>query len=242
VPKSAPASITDSPAALQLRGLSHSFREGERQRRVLDRLDLQLARGETLALIGQSGSGKSTLLNLIAGLEPPDAGEVLIAGQDITRLDEAARTRLRRRHIGFVYQGFNLLPTLNALENILLPLDLDGAAPAISEARARELLAQVGLAERAEAFPDQLSGGEQQRIALARALVHRPALILADEPTGNLDAESGARVLELLAELVREQNAALLLVTHSAAVAASADRVLQLRDGQLATPESRAAW
>lgn len=228
-----PQPTPELPPALEIRDLRKRFSEGGAHRELLAGIDLELAAGERLALVGESGCGKSTLLNLIAGLEPADGGEIRLAGQLLGDLDEAARTRLRRRRIGFVYQGFNLLATLSTIENVMLPLDLDGVPAAESRARAAALLEEVGLAARADDPPDRLSGGEQQRIALARALVHRPGLLLADEPTGNLDAASGRRVLALLTQLQRQRGAALLLVTHSAAVAASADRIVALRDGRL---------
>ncbi len=233
--------MPEATPTLQIRGLRKRFSEGGARRELLTGIDLELAAGERLALVGESGCGKSTLLNLIAGLEPADSGEIRLDGALLGDLDETARTRLRRRRIGFVYQGFNLLATLSAIENIMLPLDLDGIAAAESRARAAALLAEVGLGARAEDPPDRLSGGEQQRVALARALVHRPGLLLADEPTGNLDAASGRRVLELLTRLQRERGAALLLVTHSAAVAASADRIVTLRDGRLAPLDASSA-
>ncbi len=186
-----------------------------------------------MALLGRSGCGKSTLLNLIGGIDQPDEGRIVIDGIAITELDERARTLFRRRHIGFVYQFFNLVPTLTVEENLLLPLELNGWSRSRGKERARELLRAVNLPEKAASFPDQLSGGEQQRVAVARALVHRPDLVLADEPTGSLDAESGEQVLELLDRLVSAERRTLLMVTHSREVAARADRILTLRDGRL---------
>jgi putative ABC transport system ATP-binding protein len=224
------------PSSLIIRRLRHAYREGARVREVLRGIDLDAGAGECIALVGRSGSGKSTLLNLISGLEPPDSGSVVINGRDLTRMDERGRTLFRRRHIGFVYQFFNLLPTLTVLENLLLPLELNRRDPE----RAHALLDEVGLADRAGDFPDRLSGGEQQRVAIARALVHEPALVLADEPTGNLDEETGRRVLELLTRLARGNGGILLIVTHAREIAAGADRVMVLADGTLAPADAGA--
>lgn len=225
---------------LTVQGLTRAFEEGGRRRIVLDGLDLEVGRGERVALLGRSGSGKSTLLNLLAGIDLPDAGEVLIDGTRLTALGERERTLYRRRHIGFVYQLFNLLPTLTVEENVRLPLALTGTTEA---APARALLKRVGLLDRAGAYPDQLSAGEQQRVALARALVHRPLLVLADEPTGSLDAETGRQILALLEELTRERGATLIVVTHSREVTRLAERVLVLEHGRIA-PAARGevAW
>jgi putative ABC transport system ATP-binding protein len=222
----------DQPAAplVQLRGVRKAFDDGSVRHEVLVDVDLDIAPGELVALLGPSGSGKSTLLNIIAGLDAPDAGSAVVAGHDIASLDERQRTLLRRREIGFVFQFFNLIPTLTVLENIQLPLELTGQR---DDGDARRLLDRVGLASRAHAFPDELSGGEQQRIAVARALAHRPRLVLADEPTGNLDTVTGASVLDLLAELVRENRTTMLVATHSNAVVERARRVIGLRDGRI---------
>jgi putative ABC transport system ATP-binding protein len=214
----------------------YGYVEAGRRREVLHGIDGTIGRGETVALLGRSGSGKSSLLNLTAGLAQPGQGRILVAGEDIAALDETARTRLRRRHIGFVYQFFNLIDTLSVLDNALLPLELDGRVDENARERVECLLAEVGLTDRLEARPDILSGGEQQRVALVRALAHSPALVLADEPTGNLDAATGARVLELLDRLVRDAGHSLLLVTHSNEVAARTDRTLHLVDGRLQAP------
>ncbi len=221
-------------ALVEITGLRKSYREANRLRVVIDDLDLQVAAGEQVALLGRSGCGKSTLLNLIGGIDHADAGRIVIGGQDLTQLSEAARTRFRRRHIGFVYQFFNLIPTLTALENLCLPLELNGVAAVAARERAAEWLQRVGLDGRGGAFPDRLSGGEQQRVALARALIHRPRLVLADEPTGNLDAENGRRIAALLRDSALATGATVLLVTHSADMATGADRVLRLEDGRLA--------
>jgi putative ABC transport system ATP-binding protein len=220
--------------AVELRQVRKAYREGGAERVVLDGLDATIARGEIVALYGRSGSGKSTLLNLLAGVDLPDAGEVVVAGERLDAMGERARTLFRRRRIGVVFQFFNLLPTLTVRENVTLRLELDGRAGSGERARAEALLAEVGLAERAAAFPDRLSGGEQQRVAIAAALAHGPELILADEPTGNLDQANAARVLELLARLVRSSGATMLVATHSAEVATIADRSWTIAEGRLA--------
>jgi putative ABC transport system ATP-binding protein len=226
--------VSDSTSPLLiLRRLTHRYREGGTSRPVLRNVSGEVRRGEFVALLGQSGSGKSTLLNLIAGLDQPEAGGIVMAGRDLARLRERQRTLLRRRHIGFVYQFFNLIPTLTVLENIALPAELNGCRAAEARRRAQALLEEVGLGERGGSFPDTLSGGEQQRVALARALVHDPALILGDEPTGNLDSVTGRNILDLLDRTVRQRGKALLVATHSVEVAERADRVWRLRDGEL---------
>nr|WP_246617048.1 ABC transporter ATP-binding protein [Sphingomonas yunnanensis] len=192
-------------------------------------LDLQVAAGELVAIIGESGVGKSTLLNILAGLDDADAGSVSIGGTVLGSLDETARTRLRRERVGFVFQAFHILPYLTLLQNVALPLALTSPDGAAAKACAAEMLSAVGLADRGEGYARDLSGGELQRVAIARALVHRPALILADEPTGNLDPDTATRVLALFAGAVREHGAAGVMVTHSDASAAVADRVLTLR-------------
>lgn len=227
---------------LRVRGLTKSYDEGRGGHAVLSNLELEVARGECLALLGRSGSGKSTLLNLLAGIDRPDHGEVRILGEPVSHLREPALTLFRRRHIGFIYQFFNLVPTLTVTENLALPLELNGVGGARKAERIDELLGRVGLAERADAFPDQLSGGEQQRVAIARALVHEPAVVLADEPTGNLDAETGARILALLTELFREQGQTLILVTHSLAVSRIAHRVLSIDGGRLGADAGQLSW
>jgi putative ABC transport system ATP-binding protein len=207
-------------------------------RAVLDQLALDVAAGEWIAIVGESGSGKSTLLNLIAGLDSAEAGSVAIGGTALLTLDDDGRTRLRREKLGFVFQSFHILPHLTAAQNVQLPLALLGASAAARRARAAELLAAVGLGDRGGALPRELSGGELQRVAVARALAHRPALVLADEPTGNLDPDTAGEVLALLARSVREQGAAGVLVTHSRAAAATADRVLVLEHGRLRNAEN----
>lgn len=196
---------------------------------VVDRLDFELERGEAVALTGRSGSGKTTLINLIAGLTPPDRGSIVVAGRRLEALDEDGRAALRRRTIGIVFQNFNLLPTLTAAENLSLPLALVGAG----ESAVTPMLEALGLRDLADRFPWQLSGGEQQRLAVGRALIHRPALVLADEPTGNLDLDSAHAVVELLLGRCRAADVSLLLVTHSADLSASLDRVVEIRHGRL---------
>lgn len=227
---------------VQLENLTRIYREGDRESLVLDSVSGKISKGEAVALLGRSGSGKSTLLNLIGGIDLPTRGRVFLAGQEITALDEQARTLFRRRHIGFVYQFFNLIPTLTTEENLLLPLELNGFDPAAGRQRVKQLLDAVMLADRADSFPDQLSGGEQQRIAVARALVHEPELVLADEPTGNLDAQNGQQVLDLLHELVATEQRTLITVTHSQAVADRADRILTLHQGSLVEASGQILW
>jgi len=222
-----------APPAVELRQLSKTYREGEAERVVLRDVSVTVAAGEIVVLVGRSGSGKSTLLNLVAGIDRPSAGSVAVNGTDLTALDEGARTRFRRRHIGFVFQFFNLIPLLTVEENLLLPLDLNGRAGAGGVARARALLDRVGLAGRGDSFPERLSGGEQQRVAIARALIHDPALILADEPTGNLDADTAAGVLDLLDALAREAGRTVLMATHSREVIGVADRIFTIERGAL---------
>jgi putative ABC transport system ATP-binding protein len=218
---------------VELLGLSKAFTEGDRRRVVLDRVNHVFYRGEFVVLLGHSGSGKSTLLNLISGIDRPDDGDVAILGTTITRLSERDRTLFRRDRLGFIFQFFNLIPTLSVLENVTLPQELAGRNRREIEAGAMHLLDRVGLADRRDAFPDKLSGGEQQRVAIARALAHDPLLVLADEPTGNLDDANGERVLALLLELTRDAGRTLLMATHNPDIAPKADRVLQLHDGAL---------
>ena len=222
-----------APPALELQHLSKTYREGEAERVVLREVSLTIASGEIVVLVGRSGSGKSTLLNLVAGIDRPTAGSVAVNGTDLTALDEQARTRFRRRHIGFVFQFFNLIPLLTVEENLLLPLDLNGRADEKGVARARDLLERVGLAGRGDSFPERLSGGEQQRVAIARALIHEPDVILADEPTGNLDADTAADVLDLLDKLAREAGRTVLMATHSREVIGVADRIFTVQRGAL---------
>ena len=222
-----------STPLVELTGIAKSYREGERERIVFRDASLTVARGEWVFLLGRSGSGKSTLLNLISGIDLPDGGTVVVDGVPLNLLSERDRTLFRRERIGFVFQFYNLIPTLTVEENILLPLELAGALTTASRASARELLEQVGLADRGGSYPDRLSGGEQQRVAVARALVHQPSLVLADEPTGNLDAETGRQVLDLFERLVRQTGTTMVLVTHSGEVTQLADRIMITRDGRL---------
>ena len=218
---------------VQVRDVSMRLSGGGRPVTILDDVTLDVGHGEVLAVTGPSGSGKSTLLGLIAGLDRPTSGSIAVDGVDITRLDEDALARLRRGTIGFVFQSFHLIPTLTAAENVAVPLELAGHPGA--PARALELLGAVGLGERAHHYPAQLSGGEQQRVALARAVSLRPRLLLADEPTGNLDSATGEQIVELLLGLRRAPGATLVLVTHDHALTRHADRVVRLRDGRLET-------
>jgi putative ABC transport system ATP-binding protein len=220
---------------IRVRGLSMRLASGGRGVDVLTDVSLDVPAGQFLAIAGPSGSGKSTLLGLIAGLDQPTAGRIEVAGIDVTALDEDALARFRRDRIGYVFQSFHLLPTLTARENVAVPLELAGEADA--DARAAALLAEVGLAERAHHYPVQLSGGEQQRVAVARAMARRPALLLADEPTGNLDSATGKQIIELLVGMNRRLGSTLVLVTHDTALAAHADRVVTLRDGRIVSDE-----
>ena len=218
---------------LILKQLSRRFHEGGRVHRVLDQADARIETGSAVAVIGRSGSGKSTLLNLISGIDRADSGTVEFDGRDITALAEPARTLFRRAHVGFVYQFFNLIPTLDVEENVRLVLELNGVRGAAARQRSAAILTEVGLGDRLRSAVDKLSGGEQQRVAIARALVHEPALLLADEPTGNLDEETARQVLPVLVSLTRARGATLLIVTHDSALARSVDRVLELREGRL---------
>jgi putative ABC transport system ATP-binding protein len=225
---------------VRLDRVSKDYHEGGETRVVLREASAEIAAGEIVAIRGRSGSGKSTLLNLVAGIDLPSAGEILVDGTPLHRLSARDRTLFRRDHMGFVFQFFNLIPTLTALENVRLPAELAGVDHGAADARARELLREVGLSERASGFPDRLSGGEQQRVAIARALVAGPRLLLADEPTGNLDDATGRAVLDLLERLTRGAGRTLVLATHSAAVAARADRVLVIEDGHLVASHAEA--
>ena len=224
---------------IEIRGLTHRLPSGDRLLTILERIDLRIDAGESVAILGPSGSGKSTLLALMAGLDRPTEGEILLAGSPIHDLSEDRLALLRRRQLGFVFQNFQLLANQTARENVLLPLELAGERAAGE--RADALLAQVGLAERGHHYPVQLSGGEQQRVALARAFATRPPILLADEPTGNLDSATGERVLALLADLRRQAGTTLVLVTHDASVARLTDRAIHLRDGRIERDEGPAA-
>ncbi len=224
---------------IELRGLSKTYREGRAERVVLRDVDATIGRGELAVVLGRSGSGKSTLLNLLSGIDLPTAGEVVVAGRSLGELSERERTLFRRHSVGFVFQFFNLIPTLTVEENLLLPQELSGRVTDADRRRALDLLGRVGLADRRDSFPDRLSGGEQQRVAVARALGHDPDLVLADEPTGNLDLETGLEVLELLDELVRNRGKTLVMVTHAREVMGIADRVFTLARGHLEETRER---
>lgn len=217
---------------IELNKVSKKFTEGEFVHSVLKDLDLSIEKGEIVILYGKSGSGKSTLLNIISGIDLPDSGSVNICGEDITKLSEKERTLIRRKKLGFIFQSFNLIPTLSVTENLLLPLELNGVKN--HSAVISSMLEEVGLRNRGSTYPDKLSGGEQQRIAIARALIHEPEIILADEPTGNLDYDTGLKIVELLDKVVKKTGKTMVMVTHSKDVIGLADRVLSLRDGKLA--------
>ena len=212
--------------------LTQTYRSGGRPLTVLENIDLAIAPQEFVAIVGPSGSGKTTLLGLLAGLDRPSSGRVLLEGTDLATLDEDARARLRAERVGFVFQSFQLVPTLTALENVLVPLELRGRANGAAT-RAAELLARVGLADRTHHYPAQLSGGEQQRVAIARAFANEPRILFADEPTGNLDADTGGRVIDLLLRLNEESRATLVLVTHDPDLAGRAHRIVRIAGGKL---------
>lgn len=224
------ATLMNTPI-LTARHLNKVVPSAEGELSILHDLSLDLCRGDSLAIVGSSGSGKSTLLGLLAGLDLPSSGSIHLAGQNLSQLDEDQRARLRAEHVGFVFQSFQLLDSLNALENVMLPLELEGHADA--RQRARALLERVGLGHRLTHYPRQLSGGEQQRVAIARAFVAEPAVLFADEPTGNLDSHTGERICDLLFELNRERGATLVLVTHDARLAQRCNRQIRLEAGQL---------
>ena len=218
---------------IKVENLTRIYQTGSNRQVVFDALSFDVEKGETVALLGASGSGKTTLLNLISGIDTPDAGRVLLDGVDVHALGEPDRTLLRRRQIGFVFQFFNLIPTLTVAENVALPLELLGTDDHAVQQRADDLLGKVGLGGLGMRYPETLSGGEQQRAAIARALAHGPAVLLADEPTGNLDEDTGRLIIDLLTGLARQQGTTLLLVTHSMQVAQAADRVLRLSHGRV---------
>ena len=231
--EAAPPIVDARKPMVQLRDLSKRYVEGSEVRPVINGVNADIMQGEFAALAGPSGSGKTTLLNLISGIDTPTSGEALIDTVPITRLSENERTLFRRKNIGFVFQFFNLIPTLNIRENLLLPLQLNRYDSAQSANRVAELLERVGLQDRIDSYPDRLSGGEKQRVAIARALAHDPPLILADEPTGNLDADTGLSILDLLENLTHENGKTLIVVSHSDMVVGRASRVMSMEDGRL---------
>jgi putative ABC transport system ATP-binding protein len=230
-----------SSAFIALRQLNKTYPEGSEQRHVLQNVELSVQQGEIVVLLGRSGSGKSTMLNLLAGIDLPSSGEIEIAGTRLNQLSEQKRTLFRRRHIGFVFQSFNLIPTLTVAENLLLPMELNHIPSAEALAKVQQLLNNLGLGDRLQSFPDRLSGGEQQRVAIARALVHDPVLVLADEPTGNLDRHTGETALAVFRELIRQAGKTMIVATHSHDVLEIADRVITLEEGQLSeqTPPTK---
>ena len=227
------ATGTAAAEVLRAQGLGKTYAEGKLHTPVFDGLDLRVASGETVAILGPSGAGKSTLLHLLGGLDTPSAGEVFVAGRRMSALSDAERGRLRNQALGFVYQFHHLLPEFTALENVMMPVLMNGSSVADAAAKARLLLEQVGLGHRLEHKPGELSGGERQRAAVARALVNRPACVLGDEPTGNLDERTAARVFEQMLELNRAHGTSLVLVTHDRRLARRLDRVLELHEGKL---------
>lgn len=222
-----------APGFIRLENLTKAYQEGDKVRLVLEGASAAFAKGEFTAILGKSGSGKSTMLNLISGIDAVDSGEIWLGEQRLTGMNDLERTLFRRSHIGFVFQFFNLIPTLTVWENVVLPLELAGALRPEGRQRAESLLEEVGLADRRTTHPDRLSGGEQQRVSLARALVNDPILLLADEPTGNLDENTGEVVLGLLDRLTRQAGKNLIMVTHSAEAANFADRIITLQEGKL---------
>lgn len=234
-------SIEAAVYVLETRGLRKAFGEGHARVEALRGVDFAVHRGEMLAIMGRSGSGKSTLLSLLGGMDLPSDGQVFLEGEDLASLDDDQRTLMRRQRIGFVFQQFNLLPILTAEENVSLPLELGGMAAGEARRRAAAMLDLVGMSERRDHVPSALSGGEQQRVAVARALVIEPAILLADEPTGNLDSATGRRVVTLLRELVEKRGQTIVLVTHDPEVAALADRIVHLRDGLVESEDLPAA-
>jgi len=224
---------------LELKNISKSYFEGNSKHFVLNDLKLNVSKGEIIILLGKSGSGKSTLLNVISGIDIPDGGSVIIDGKDITKLSEKDRTLVRRNKIGFIFQFFNLIPTLTVKENLLLPLELTGINQ--RDEKVNALLTEVGLADRANTYPDKLSGGEQQRISIARALIHNPDIVLADEPTGNLDYETGLQIVDLLDRVVKKKGKTMIMVTHSKDVIGLADKIFSLKDGKLTEMKKESA-
>ena len=220
-------------AKIILKNVSKYYTEGDYQRLVFKEVNLEINAGEIVVVLGRSGSGKSTFLNILSGIDQPNTGQVQINGTEMTRLSEQQRTLFRRSNVGFIFQLFNLIPTLTVIENVLLPLELTGKLKKQHREHVTKLLSAVRLADRAHSFPDKLSGGEQQRVAVLRALIHKPLLLLADEPTGNLDTESSKQVLKLMTSLVRKEGKTMVLVTHSQEIAQLADRIFVFQKGKL---------
>ncbi|WP_019038725.1 ABC transporter ATP-binding protein [Psychroflexus tropicus] len=227
------------PNILKITGLEKTYNSGSKELTVLKNINFEIQKGETFSIIGPSGSGKTTLLGLCAGLDQPSAGQVELCGQNLSDLNEDQRAQLRNKEVGFIFQNFQLLPTLSALENVSVPLELQGNPQA--EAKSKALLEKVGLGSRLDHYPSQLSGGEQQRVALARAFSNAPSILFADEPTGNLDEETGNKVIELLFELNREAGTTLVIISHDLELARKTQHILRLKGGQILTEESSIA-
>jgi putative ABC transport system ATP-binding protein len=239
-PKADPSpAVVKARPVVEVKNLSKSYTEGKSSRLILDNITVDFFPAEFVLLLGQSGSGKSTLLNLISGIDAPDSGEIVINGTSINRLNERRRTLFRRQHIGFIFQFFNLIPTLTVFENITLPMQLNGGVDSAKKGRVKQMMERIGLSHRQNAFPDRLSGGEQQRVALLRAVLHNPTLLLADEPTGNLDEDTGRTVIDLLLELTRQENKTLIMATHNPEIVPLADRVFRVTHGVLLPVDTR---
>jgi putative ABC transport system ATP-binding protein len=215
---------------VELKSVGKFFSEGSKKRHILKDVNIQFTKGEIIIILGRSGSGKSTLLNLLSGIDTPTEGQILIKNSNLTLLSEQERTLFRRKHIGFIFQFFNLIPTLNVADNLRFPLELNDIE---EKNKISDLLRKIGLSDRADSFPDVLSGGEQQRVAIARALIHDPEILLADEPTGNLDFETGKIIVDLLDQLVRKQGKTMIMATHSRELIGIADRIISIKNGKL---------
>jgi putative ABC transport system ATP-binding protein len=231
--------VDSGDSEIRLVKLRRAYTEGRREHVVLDDVNAEFRRGESAAIRGRSGSGKSTLLNLVGAIDAPDAGQVIVSGVELNSLSEHERTLFRRTQVGFVYQAFNLISTLNVADNIRFVLELNRTSGRMAAQRVDEMLTAVGLADRAGTYPDLLSGGEQQRVAVARAICHRPSIIIADEPTGNLDGATAETILALLNELVRKNGSTMLIATHSSRIAATCDRSFELHNGRLEEEQRR---